>query len=89
MGQRQLLTGVPRAEDMVATWGPRLVEARSQRGMTQLDLVRRTGVSQGAISRYESGIQVPSVGSQVQLADALDMTVTELFPRTPEEAVLG
>lgn len=89
MGQKQLLSGVPRAETIVATWPERLVTARLERGMTQTDLVRLTGVSQGAISRYENGEQIPSVGSQVQLADALEMTVTELFPRTPEEVALA
>lgn len=89
MGQKQLLCGAPRAEAMVASWAERLVEARLDAGLTQADLVRATDLTQGTISRYEGGLQIPSVGSQVQLADALGMSVTELFPRTPEEAVLG
>lgn len=45
--------------------------AREQRGWTQVELARRLGVSQGAISFWERGIETPSMDHQVQLVTVL------------------
>lgn len=54
-----------------------LVKKREAKRMTQEELAKRTGVTQGAISQYERGI-VPSATIAVKIAEALGTTVEQL-----------
>jgi transcriptional regulator with XRE-family HTH domain len=47
-----------------------LREARKRAGLTQAELARLTGTSQGAISAYESGRKDPSVATLSRLLSA-------------------
>ena len=55
-----------------STPGQRLVEARSAMGMSQAELSARTGVSVGAIMKFEKGYTQPRVKTLMALADAVN-----------------
>lgn len=56
-----------------------LRERLEERGWTQSDLARRTGVSHSIISRWGTENQDPGARSLVRLAEALDLPVTEVL----------
>ena len=61
---------------------------RKQRGLTQAELAARIGVTDKAVSRWETGKGFPDVSLLPPLAEALGTSVTELLagePLTPEE----
>lgn len=63
-----------------------LKKARKQAGLTQVELSKRSGISQADISRLENGTGNPSVLLLRRLADAMDMTLSIKFvPRTTKE----
>lgn len=51
--------------------GKRISEARTERGMSQADLGAALGVSQGAVTQWESGATMPGVQRIEQLSRAL------------------
>lgn len=60
-------------------FGARLRQLRRDRGLSQSDLARRSGVDQGWLSRLEAGTgKNPTAATLVALAGALDVTVTAL-----------
>jgi putative molybdopterin biosynthesis protein len=61
------------------TTGTRLRLARQARGFSQLQLAGMAGVSRQAVSAVESGRSDPSLRVALTLAQALGMTVEELF----------
>jgi transcriptional regulator with XRE-family HTH domain len=61
-------------------FGPLLRRQRSLRGLRQLDLARRSGLSRKAISNLESGKFEPSWRSVVLLARTLGIGVQEFWP---------
>lgn len=60
-------------------FGRRLRALRAGRHLSQESLARMSGVSAMAISRYEHGLNSPSVESVLLLADAFGMTPGELI----------
>ena len=61
---------------------------RKQKGLTQSQLAERIGVTDKAVSRWETGKGFPDVSLLQPLAEALDTSVTELLagePLTVEE----
>lgn len=60
----------------------RMVAGRVARGMTQEDLAEKTGIAQPHLSDYESGSVVPSVGTIVKIARALNYTTDHLLDLT-------
>jgi molybdate-binding protein/DNA-binding XRE family transcriptional regulator len=61
------------------TTGTRLRLARQARGFSQLQLAGMAGVSRQAVSAVESGHSDPSLRVALAIAQALGMTVEELF----------
>lgn len=56
------------------------VSARRKRlGLTQRELAGRLYVSCQAVSKWETGLSLPDVGLLIPLAEALEVTVTELL----------
>jgi transcriptional regulator with XRE-family HTH domain len=53
--------------------GAKLREAREARGVSQSSLARRTGVPQPAVSRIESGAEVPSLERWTRLLAGLGL----------------
>ena len=87
MAEKQSPTSEPAdPEGIIQTWGTLLVEARIRAGLTQVDLANLCPtVDQRMISQYENGHVTPEVSSQMQLASALKVQVSILFPRSPLE----
>ena len=56
---------------------------RRELGLSQRDLAARTGTTQSAIARLESGQRPPRIDTLLRIASALDAElVVELRPRT-------
>jgi Zn-dependent peptidase ImmA (M78 family)/DNA-binding XRE family transcriptional regulator len=69
----------------------RLRDFRVEAGLSQAGLARRLGISQAAVSNWESGARQPSLDDLYVLADELDVEVFDLLPRRagpPVRAVL-
>ena len=52
---------------------------RKERGMTQEELAKLVGVSKSTISNYENDMTGPACSKLSKIADALGVTVPELF----------
>lgn len=71
--------------DSLAALAERIRLWRKRHGMTQADLAIRSGISVSFISMIERGERSPSYDTLVQLAQALDIPLSELF-RAENEA---
>ena len=58
-----------------------LRKMRADRDFTQVELAKKTGVTQAAISRYEDGSALPSLDVAVKIAEALRCSVDDLLER--------
>lgn len=60
---------------------------RSQRGLSQGDIERRTGLLRCYLSRVENGHTVPSLETLAKIAEAMDISLAEFFPgvETPQD----
>jgi transcriptional regulator with XRE-family HTH domain len=70
----------------LAGLGRRLFEERKRAGLSQADLARRAGVSQAAVSNWESGRRKPDLDDLFGLASSLDIDVAGLLPQTRQPA---
>jgi len=59
----------------------RLRELREAKGLTQLQLAEKTGLTGGTIGNFESGRKAPSVKTLCRLADTLWVTIDCLLGR--------
>lgn len=59
--------------------GALIAELRKEKGITQKVLAERLFVSDKAVSKWETGANVPDIALLVPLADILGVTVTELL----------
>ena len=57
----------------------RLKDERARLGLTQADLAARIGVSRKTINTVENGVFVPSTILALRLAQALGVSVEQLF----------
>ena len=60
-------------------FGARIKELRAQREITQEELAERVGIFRTYMSRIETGLGNPTLTVIHALADALGVSVTELF----------
>ena len=58
----------------------RLKEIQKKKGITNVELSRRSGVGVQQISYYHSGDRTPPLKTLQKLADALECEVAELIP---------
>lgn len=72
----------------MSEWGGNARRAREAAGLTQTQAAELAGTTQHNLSRIERGEQLPMYELQIQLAGAYSLSVTELFPRTDDEAEL-
>ena len=56
-----------------------IAQLRKQRGMTQQELAAQLGVTDKAVSKWETGKGLPDVGLLIPLGDALGVSVNELL----------
>ncbi len=57
----------------------RIADKRKNIGMTQGELAVRVGVTAQAVSKWERGISCPDISILDELAEILEMTVSELL----------
>ena len=60
-------------------FGAFVARKRRERGLTQKELADILFISNKAVSKWETGVSIPDVGLLVPLAEALNVTVTELL----------
>ena len=60
-------------------FGKRLAKIRKAKGLTQMELGERIGVSQRIIHHYENKAEYPPSPKIIELAQALDMSIDELL----------
>ena len=76
------------------TFAEIIVKYRKELGLTQEGLAQKLGVTNQAVSKWESGLSCPDIALLPQLADLFGITIDELFgreaPKTePASAELG
>ena len=69
------------------TMGARISAHRKNKGLTQEALANTLGVSNQAVSKWESDVCCPDIALLPQLVDALEMTLDELFGRESKAAI--
>lgn len=69
-------------EDQLRALGRVIRRRRQARQMTLGELARRTGISAGMLSLLERGRTNPSIGTLIAVADALGISVADLFGQT-------
>ena len=67
------------------TFKKRLRSAREERGLSQGDLAKKTGLQPAAISHFETGQRSPSFENLQKLSDALNVSIDYLLGRIDEE----
>lgn len=62
---------------------------RKEKGLTQIELAQKLDVTDKAVSRWETGRNYPDIESLKNLADALDVSISELLEckRIPTESI--
>jgi transcriptional regulator with XRE-family HTH domain len=71
---------------MAKTIGARLVELLEERGWSQGELARRTGLTRSAISQLVQGATEPSLATIRKLAAALDLAEGDIIDGTEAPA---
>lgn len=64
--------------------GTAIATGRRTLNLTQTQLAERLGVAQTAVSQWERGEVAPSIKNILLAADALDLSITDLFVRDEE-----
>lgn len=64
---------------MKKTLGMMIAELRKEKGMTQLELAEKMGVTDKAVSKWERDLSCPDINSLPNLAEILGVTVDELM----------
>jgi transcriptional regulator with XRE-family HTH domain len=62
---------------------------RLQRGMSQGDIEKRTGLLRCYLSRVENGHTVPSLDTLQKIALALDLPLSQFFSEGPAKEITG
>lgn len=55
-----------------------LVEYRKERGLTQVQLAERLGVSQATIAMYETGTRTPTLRAAKRIADFFNVRIDDI-----------
>jgi transcriptional regulator with XRE-family HTH domain len=58
-------------------FGKKLKQVRLEKGLTQTELAKLSGVSQGVITNYERGFRTPTLEKAILLAKALKVPVEQ------------
>lgn len=67
-------------------FGTRIAEARHAAGLSQRELAEKTGYTTSAVQAWELGTRHPRYDGLKQLADALGITVADLYADSSEKA---
>lgn len=71
--------------EVIRTFGQRMAEARMMRGMSILDLEKKTGIHKSSLSEYELDHHEPRIFYAVCIADALEVRLDWLTGRCEED----
>ena len=74
---------------MPEKFSDRLKKVRESRGLSQLDLAKKTGLQPTAISHFETDARSPSFDNLRRLADALSVNTDYLLGRSEEPSLAG
>ena len=72
-------TTIPAPEPAPINIGTTIRAFRLQRGMSQGDIEKRTGLLRCYLSRVENGHTVPSLDTLAKIASALDLPLSQFF----------
>ena len=77
---------------MKKTLGMMIAELRKEKGLTQMELAEKMGVTDKAVSKWERDLSCPDINSLPNLADILGVSVDELMQikkdaETPKQSV--
>ena len=61
------------------TFGTMIATMRKEKGMTQLELAEKMGVTDKAVSKWERDLSFPDVNSIPKLAEIFNVTVDEIM----------
>jgi len=61
------------------TFGSKVARMRKEKGMTQLELAEKMGVTDKAVSKWERDLSYPDIGSFPKLAEIFHVTTDELL----------
>jgi transcriptional regulator with XRE-family HTH domain len=64
---------------MFRNFGPTLTLLREMRGKSQAEVARRAGIGKSQQSKYESGTELPKLGTLEKVLAALDVRPVDLF----------
>lgn len=78
---------IPAARALPAVVGAKVRSERARLDLTLDQLVKRSGVSKGALVALEAGMGNPSLSTLVRLADAFGVPVSELLEETAPRRV--
>ena len=59
--------------------GPRIAQLRAAYGISQYALWKRSGIAQGALSQYESGLKTPGIDTIERICNALGISLADFF----------
>lgn len=68
-------------QDFAEELSRRLVSARRRKGISQEALATKTNLSPQSVSNYENARSVPSLGSLLKMAEALDAPISQLLDK--------
>jgi len=71
-------------KDVTGYVGAQIRKYRKMRKLTQKELGMKIGVKHNTISSYESGTNEPEQNTLFAIADALEISINDLFPKTHE-----
>lgn len=66
-----------------------IAEQRKRKKITQVQLAKELGVTQGAVSQWEKGLSFPDVRLLVKLSEVLECTVDELLKGGSQDGKAG
>ena len=66
-------------EDFGEVIGQRIRHARLDRGITQNDLAKETGIRRPNIARLEKGLSLPNLSTLLKVSTALQIPITDLL----------
>lgn len=67
--------------------GEQIKTARKAKGVSQEELAVRLGVVRQTVSKWENGMSVPDADVLIQIAELLDVPVSQLLGMEPESGV--
>jgi transcriptional regulator with XRE-family HTH domain len=82
---REMLAAMKIQDEALAKLGARIRSLRESRGMKLKELADATGLSDAFVSRLERGQVSSSVANLIQIAEALDTGVSELFASAADQ----